>query len=81
MKKLFTLLLIVTTLTTFGQKKDSVKYDTAFVFSVKEIESIKSILMESKVIVNGNQLTGKELQQLFGWIDSKGKVFKKEKPQ
>jgi hypothetical protein len=37
--------------------------------------------MESNIYLNGKPATGKELQQLFQWIDTKGKVFKKEQPK
>jgi hypothetical protein len=81
MKQLFTLLFIAFTIAATAQKKDTAKLDTAFIFSVQDIETIKGILMESKVIVSGQGLSGKELQQLFAWIDSKGKVFRKEQPK
>lgn len=79
--KIILILFILISSVSSAQKKDTAKLDTVFVFSVKDVESLKNILMESRVIISGNQLTGKELQQLFQWIDSKGKVFKKEQPK
>jgi hypothetical protein len=81
MKKLIIVICILFSLTSFAQKKDSIKYDTAFIFSMKDVEVIKSILMESNININGKPATGKELQQIFQWIDSRGQLFKKEQPK
>jgi len=55
MKQIILILIITLSLTVSAQKKDSVKpaFEISFVFTEKDIESIKSILMESKVFING----------------------------
>jgi hypothetical protein len=56
--------------------------DTFFVFTNQDIQQLSAILMESKLIVKGEQLTGKQLSELFNWIQSKGKLIpNKEQPK
>jgi hypothetical protein len=56
--------------------------DTFFVFTNQDIQQLSAILMESKLIVKGEQLTGKQLSELFNWIQSKGKLIPaKEQPK
>ena len=84
MKKLLTILLLAASISAAAQakKKDTIPaLDTAFVFTVQEITYLQNILLESRVIVNGQQLTGKELTALMQWIQSKGRVFRKEQPK
>jgi hypothetical protein len=85
MKKVI-ILLALFGLSKFGNsqvKKDTAKQelDTAYVISMKDMAQLKSILLESAVMVNGKQMTGKELISLMQWIDSHAQVFKKEQPK
>lgn len=83
MRKIITLFAIAISLAGSAQKIDTVKpvKDTVYVFSAKDMEALKNIFMESKVIMNGQQLSGKEINQLFAWLDSKIAVFKREQPK
>lgn len=67
-------------------KKDSAvkheKQDTvsAFVFTQQEVETLKTILVNSKIYgQDGQPVSGKELFQLLNWIDSHRALIPKEK--
>lgn len=65
----------------FSQKKDStVSYDTVYVFPKAEIESIKALIMQSKMVGDdGQPLTGKQLMGLINYLDSRRVAVPKTK--
>jgi hypothetical protein len=93
MKRILTTAILLISLNAFSQKPGGRSlitpgngatppaFDTAYVFSVADMNQLVAILLESPVVVNGKQLTGKELNQLLTWINSKAKVFPKEQPK
>jgi hypothetical protein len=65
----------------FSQKKDStVSYDTVYVFQRAEIESIKTLIMQSKMVGDdGQPLTGKQLIGILNYFDSKRTLIPKNR--
>lgn len=67
MKKVITILALVISLNASAQKDTTAK-DTLFVFNLKEMAILQNILMESHIIQQNKQLTGKELGTLLQWL-------------
>lgn len=69
----------------FSQKRDSgikvEKYDTAYVFSANDIETLRGILMASQLNNFGHPMTGNEINALMVWLESRKRLFKKEQPK
>jgi hypothetical protein len=77
--KLLTLIALVSTLSLSAQKKDSVSYDTVYVFAVKDVQALKSVIMNSKVIGDdGQPFTGNQLMQLMNWMDQRKMLVPKK---
>lgn len=82
MKKTIAILFAAITLTASAQKKDStVKTDTVFVLSVKDMETVTGILRSNTVQLGGKNLTFDDVLQLIQYFNSKVVFIPRKEPK
>lgn len=63
----------------FSQKKDSTAYDTVYVFRTPDINALKAILMNAKLVSdNGQPLSGNDIMWLMNWMDNRRTLIPKQ---
>lgn len=65
----------------FSQKKDSTaSYDTVYVFRPADVNALKAILMNAKLVSdNGQPLSGNDIMWLMKWMDDRRTLIPKTK--